>query len=134
VRHCAARDVLLVQINPVAREEQPRAAREIHDRINEVSFNAVLLKELRMLALLSEVVRETALEGEADRWAHMRIHRIAGEALTDLGASSKLNAEWAFLTLLRDAGRAAADGFLATHGDDLGRRSSFDIASLLEGV
>src|SRR5262249_45479230 len=55
VRHCSARDILLVQINPVAREEQPRAAREIHDRINEVSFNAVLLKELRMLALLSEV-------------------------------------------------------------------------------
>jgi NTE family protein len=54
--------------------------------------------------------------------------------LVDLGSSSKLNAEWAFLTLLRDEGRRAADAFLAAHGGDLGRRSTLDIDRLLEGV
>jgi NTE family protein len=51
-----------------------------------------------------------------------------------LGYSSKLNAEWDFLCMLRDAGRDAADAFVAAHGEDLGRRSSLDLDALLEGV
>jgi NTE family protein len=64
----------------------------------------------------------------------MRIHRIASEQMTALGYSSKLNAEWQFLCMLRDEGRRAAAAFLAAHGDDLGRRSSLDLDLLLEGV
>jgi NTE family protein len=59
---------------------------------------------------------------------------IDSDMLVELGASSKLNAEWAFLRLLRDEGRRAAGAFLTKHGDDLGRRSTFDIDRLLEGV
>ena len=54
--------------------------------------------------------------------------------MLDLGSSSKLNAEWAFLTMLRDRGRQAADGFLQAHRKDLGQRSSLDLDALLEGV
>ena len=54
--------------------------------------------------------------------------------MVELGSSSKLNAEWAFLSMLRDEGRRAADAFLTAHGDDLGRRSTLDIDRLLEGV
>ena len=54
--------------------------------------------------------------------------------MTDLGSSSKLNAEWAFLTLLRDEGRRAADAFLASNGADIGVRSSFDLEPLLKGL
>ena len=64
----------------------------------------------------------------------MRVHMIHSDMLVELGASSKLNAEWAFLSLLRDEGRRAADAFLAAHGGDLGRRSTLDIDRLLEGV
>ena len=64
----------------------------------------------------------------------MRVHMIRSDMLVELGASSKLNAEWAFLTLLRDEGRRAADAFLAAHGKDLGHRSTLDIDRLLEGV
>ncbi len=64
----------------------------------------------------------------------MRIHRISSEIMVDLGYSSKLNAEWEFLTMLRDEGRKAADAFLATHGADLGKRSTLDLDVLLEGV
>ena len=64
----------------------------------------------------------------------MRIHRIASEQMVTLGYSSKLNAEWEFLCMLRDEGRRSAEAFLAAHGEDLGRRSSFDLDSLLDSV
>jgi NTE family protein len=132
VRECASQDTILVQINPVERAGTPRSARDILDRLNEVSFNAVLLKELRMMALLRKVAHPAGEEG--GQWADMRIHRIASDVMLDLGYSSKLNAEWAFLTMLRDEGRRAAADFLKRHGSDLGRRSSLDIDALLEGV
>jgi NTE family protein len=131
VRECVSDDTILVQVNPVERHDVPRTAREIINRTNEVSFNATLLKELRMMALLRRVVDPG--RGEEAHWAHMRIHRIASDAMTDLGYSSKLNAEWAFLVHLRDLGRRCADEFLSRHGRDLGRRSTFDIDALLEG-
>ena len=132
VRECEAKDIILVQINPVERAGTPRTAREILNRLNEVSFNSVLLKELRMIALLRQVADPGQCEGAL--WAGMRTHRIVSEAMVELGYSSKLNAEWDFLCMLRDEGRRAADSFLATHGEDLGRRSSLDIDVLLEGV
>jgi len=132
VRECTSRDTILVQINPVERQGTPRSARDILNRLNEVSFNAVLLKELRMIALLRQVANPGDCEGAA--WAEMRIHRVASEAMAALGYSSKLNAEWDFLCMLRDEGRRAAEAFLAAHGEDLGRRSSFDLDALLEIV
>jgi NTE family protein len=132
VRESGAEDTLLVQINPVERAEAPRSARAISSRMNEVSFNAVLLKELKMIALLRQVVDPGS--GEGARWARMRMHRIHSEVMARLGDSSKLNAEWAFLTMLRDEGRRAAEAFGRTHRADIGVRSTFDFDHLLEGV
>jgi len=132
VRDCSSDDTILVQINPVERPGVPRTAREINNRVNEVSFNATLLKELRMIAVLREVANPGNCEGAL--WARMRVHRIASAVMTDLGYSSKLNAEWDFLTFLRDEGRRAADNFLRAHGHDLGRRSTLDFQGLLGGV
>jgi len=132
VRECDSEDTILIQINPVERPGTPRSARDILDRLNEVSFNAVLLKELRMIALLRTLAHPEGDEGA--RWAHMRIHRVASDVMLTLGSSSKLNAEWAFLTMLRDKGRQAADAFLQAHRQDLGKRSSLDLDVLLEGV
>jgi NTE family protein len=132
VRECTSRDTILVQINPIERPTPPRSARDILNRLNEVSFNSVLLKELRMIALLRRVADPGDSEGA--QWAGMRIHRVSSDAMVDLGYSSKLNAEWAFLTMLRDEGRKSADAFLAAHADDLGRISSHDLDMLLEGV
>jgi NTE family protein len=132
VRECVSSDTLLVQVNPVERPGTPRSAREILDRLNEVSFNSPLMKELRMIALLRQVANPGDCEGA--RWAGMRIHRIASAMMTELGYSSKLNAEWEFLCMLRDEGRRCAEAFLKDHMDDLGRRSSFDLDSLLQSV
>jgi NTE family protein len=132
VRECASSDTILVQINPVERPGTPRSARDILNRLNEVSFNAVLLKELRMIALLRQDAHPENSEGS--KWANMRIHHISSEVMVELGYSSKLNAEWAFLCMLRDKGRAAAEAFLSAHRDDLGHRSSMDLDELLKDV
>ena len=132
VRECNSQDTILVQINPVERPGLPRSARDILDRLNEVSFNAVLLKELRMIALLHQIAQPD--NSESAKWAEMRIHRISSNVMIELGYSSKLNAEWEFLCMLRDEGRRAGDAFLRAHHDDLGQRSTFDLDELLEGV
>lgn len=132
VRESQSHDTLLVQINPVERRDAPRSAREIANRVNEVSFNAVLLKELRMIAMLRQVADPGTSEGA--RWAQMRIHRIACSEMADFGSSSKMNAEWAFLTVLRDLGHRSAEDFLDAHGADVGQRSSYDVDGLLLGV
>ena len=132
VRECTSRDTILVQINPIERPTPPRSARDILSRLNEVSFNSVLMKELRMIALLRQVA--DAGNDEGAQWAGMRIHRVSSDAMVELGYSSKLNAEWAFLTMLRDEGRKSAEAFLGAHADDLGKTSSHDLDVLLEGV
>lgn len=132
IRECSSKDTILVQINPISRAEIPKSAREILNRLNEVSFNAVLLKELRMIAMMRQVASPGNCEGAL--WAGMRIHRISSDAMLTLGYSSKLNAEWEFLCMLRNEGRQAADIFLKTDGGSLGRRSTFDLDALMEGV
>ena len=129
VRESNAHDTILVQINPRERLEPPRTATDILDRLNEISFNSPLMKELRMIALLRQV--SDPGHGEGARWAGMRTHRIMSDALADFGASSKMNAEWAFVSLLKEEGRKSADAFLAEHGHDLGQRSTADIDVLL---
>ncbi len=132
IRECASRDTFLIQINPVERRKPPRSAREIASRMNEISFNAVLLKELRMIAVLRQVV--DAGHGEGREWARMRIHLIHGDIMEKLGDSSKLNAEWAFLAMLRDEGRRAAGDFGASHRGAIGKRSTYDLDALLGEV
>ncbi|MEC5384763.1 patatin-like phospholipase family protein [Uliginosibacterium sp. H3] len=132
VRDCDSRDTILVQINPVERHDIPRDARAINSRINELSFNAPLLKELRMIAMLRGVVDAGQAEGR--KWARMRIHRIGTDAMERLDASSKMLAEWGFFCMLKDEGRRAADAFLRAHAADLGERSTLDLDALLEGV
>ncbi|MGA7310591.1 MAG: patatin-like phospholipase family protein [Pseudolabrys sp.] len=129
VRESEAHDSILVQINPRERPDTPRSAAEILNRLNEISFNSALMKELRMIALLREVADPG--KGEGARWAGMRTHRIMTEMMADLGYSSKLNAEWEFLSMLRTEGRRATSEFIDAHADDLGHRSTTDIDVLL---
>jgi NTE family protein len=129
VRESDAHDTILVQINPRERLKTPRTAGEILDRLNEISFNSPLMKELRMIALLRQAADPG--RGEGARWASMRTHSIMTDKLAEFGASSKLNAEWEFLAMLKAEGRKSAGDFLTHHGADLGNRSSADLDVLL---
>jgi NTE family protein len=129
VRETDAHDSIVVQINPRERPDTPRTAPDILNRLNEISFNSPLMKELRMIALLRQVADPGT--GEGARWAEMRTHRIMTDMLAQFGASSKLNAEWKFIAMLRSEGRRAANEFLDSNGQDLGKRSTADLDVLL---
>jgi NTE family protein len=132
VRETASQDTIIIQINPIERKGIPHAASDILNRLNEVAFIAVLLKELRIDRVASGVADPGHEDGE--KWSKMRVHYVPNEILTEFNASSKLIAEWDFFCLLRDEGRRSAQAFLEDHAKDLGRRSGLDLDILLEGV
>ena len=124
-------DVLLVQINPVRRDATPVTAREIQNRMEEITFNASLLREFRAIAFVKKLIEN----GNVSRndYRDIRMHRIdADEALADLSAESKVSAEWAFLEYLRDLGRAAAEDWLESGFDNVGLRSGIDLSGELD--
>ncbi len=123
------RDMVIVQINPMTRNELPRTGPEILNRVNEISFNSSLIKDLRSIHLLHKLIEAEGIETE--RYRDMRVHLIhADEELQDLDSSSKLNAEWTFLTSLHERGRAWAQRWLEANYDGLGVRSTFDLDAL----
>jgi len=123
-------DTILIPINPVERPGTPKSSAEILNRLNEVSFNAVLIKELTMMALLRRNAANLA-DTEGGEWARMRVHIVRNSVMNKLGYSSKLNAEWDFLSMLKEEGRKAAGEFLVAHGDELGKTSTVDIDQLI---
>ena len=126
-----SRDIVIVQINPIEREGVPKTAHEILNRINEISFNASLLHELRSIDFVRRMLTTHHI---APDHQEMLIHIIDGqEALSSLSASSRFNPERAFLEHLFEIGRKAADDWLNTHYDCLGERSSVDVRRLFQG-
>jgi len=123
------RDVLIVQINPLYRAEVPKTAREILDRVNEITFNSTLMREMRAVHFVNRLIAAGKLDHEAYRIT--RIHMIHGEeAMADLPASTKLNPERSFLHHLRDIGRRAAEEWLERDLGCVGVESSVDVRSL----
>ncbi|HMQ56998.1 MAG TPA: patatin-like phospholipase family protein [Rhizobiaceae bacterium] len=124
-------DVLLVQINAIERPETPRTAREIQDRIDEITFNAGLLREFRAMAFVQKLLRDGRVSHEDYR--DVRMHRIdADGALSGLAPSTKVNAEWAFLVYMRDLGIATAQDWLEANFDAIGREATLDLSHELD--
>ena len=123
------RDIVIVQINPMRRDDLPTTARAIMNRVNEITFNAALIKELRAIHLLHALIEMEGLETE--RYRDVRVHIIhTADEVQHLEASSKLNAEWEYLTYLFERGRGWASTWLDAHFDDLGRRQTLDLDDL----
>ena len=122
----ASRDVVIVHINPIVSDRLPTTAPEIFDRMNEISFNSSLMREMRAIAFVSRLVEEERLDPH--RYQRMLVHAIRDdEEMRKHGAWSKLNPDWTFMQKLFEIGRGAASRFLASHYDDVGNRSSVDI-------
>lgn len=132
VANAASPDILIVQINPFTRPELPRTARDIINRVNEISFNTSLVKELRTLALAKRVgARLAGEDGSRMAIPQLFLHMIhVDEEVQDLAASSKLNAEWSYLRLLFDRGRRWAGFWLRDNLDKVGAASTFDVEEL----
>lgn len=130
-RHCHSDDVVVVQINPVVRPGTPKSAREILNRVNEITFNSSLLREFRAIDFVDRLLEEGRID--KDKYKHVLIHRIdADEELTPLGASSKMNAEWPFLMHLFEVGREAAMNWLNDNFEHLGERSTLNTRELFD--
>lgn len=126
-------DIVVIQVNPIERKGAPKTSQEIQNRMNEISFNGSLLKELRSIDFVDRLIREGKLS--ADDYRQVRVHVVENQAeLKPLGASSKMNVEWAFLTKLRDIGRATASQWLDKNIADIGERSTVDLRAMFEGI
>lgn len=133
----APQDVLLVLLNPLVRPGVPKRAAEIQERLNEISFNASLIGELRAIAFVQRLIDDGMLkEPMLKKYRRLNIHAIrGGQDLLGYGLATKYEARWRFLTELRDLGRVAADRWLASCAQHVGTKtSSFDIRKeFLEG-
>jgi NTE family protein len=127
-----AEDVLVVQINPVARIGTPKTSSEIINRLNEITFNSALISELRAMDFVNQLIDDGTLpRGTGDsQYRRLHIHRIdLGGLGNRLTGRSKMKTDFDFFELLHRAGQRAARRFLDRHFDDIGRHSSIDLAA-----
>jgi NTE family protein len=134
-RSTETEDVLIVQINPLMRHTTPTSAKEIMNRVNEITFNSSLLSEYRAIEFVSRLIDQGRLPRGTGPGEYRRInvHRVVldgeGKAYT---ADSKLSTDYDFFEMLRDNGRRAARRFLAAHFDDIGSQSTVDLRAELQ--
>lgn len=132
----ATDDIIIVHINPVVREEVPRTPMQIMNRINEISFNSSLLREIRTIDFAKRMVEENWIKDEAKdkfRFTDLYVHSIrSDEATTPLSVSSKYTPEWNFLRHLRDQGRKFTEDWLEQNFDHIGEKSTIDLRAQYE--
>ncbi|MGI9513734.1 MAG: patatin-like phospholipase family protein, partial [Anderseniella sp.] len=129
--HTPIADIMIVQINPIERDDEPKTAREIHNRINEITFNSSLLRELRTIDFVTRLIEDGKLD--AEQYTHARMHRVeASELINPLSASSKMNTEWQFLCHLRDIGRDTCSAWLDANYDQVGKSSTLNLRAMFE--
>jgi NTE family protein len=129
-RNTTTEDVLIVQINPVERREVPTSARDIMNRINEITFNSSLLAEYRSIEFVARLIDQGRLPRGMGPGQYRRVnaHRIVlGDGKKAYSADTKLSTDYDFFRMLRTNGRRAAHRFLDAHFDDIGVRSTFDL-------
>jgi len=127
----ASNDIVIVQINPIVRHETPTTARDIINRVNEISFNTALIKELRAIDMMQRFVTAKGIDLGAQGQTYMHLIHADTE-VQDLAASSKMNAEWSYLQKLHERGRSWAEGWLEAHFDQIGNGSSFDLEAYFD--
>lgn len=126
IYNCTGRDILLVQINPIKRDKEPTTSAEIMDRMNEVTFNAALVAEMRAI----DFVKRLLAEGKLDpaHYKDLLLHRIdGGEALEAFTASTKVSTKASLIYSMRDLGQASAKEWLAQNFKALGVQSTVNI-------
>jgi len=126
IYHCDSRDVVIVHINPMERRALPKTAADIINRMNEISFNSSLMREMRAIAFVTRLIDEKKILD--NNMKKMLIHGILpGESVDELGFTSKLNADWGHLLQLKEDGRERTESWLAESFERLGRESTVDI-------
>ena len=123
---CDAHDIMLIKLNPTHRRRLPTTAGEIGDRMNEITNNTSIMREMRSMHFISQLIdKKVIAPGSMKR---MHVHLIEDEAVfQDLGWSSKLNTDEKFLKHLFDAGRVAADKWMEQNYDKIGKETTANV-------
>jgi NTE family protein len=122
-------DIVIININPLEREDLPKTPMEIQNRINEISFNSSLLRELRAIDFVQRLLETGQIEeGQMNR---VHIHMISDDdMMSKLSTATKTVPNPAVISALRVAGRASAEQFLRNDIDKVGKRSSIDLKKM----
>ena len=129
---CESSDVILIQLNPTIRNKLPTSAREIGDRLNEITNNASVVREIRAMHLISQLQDEGIIpEGRMKR---VHLHLIEDEStFQELGWGSKLNTEPEFFQHLFEKGRKAAESWIKENYDNVGKKTTAPIREHFTG-
>lgn len=124
-------DIVILHVNPIEREEIPKTSQDIFNRINEISFNSSLLREMRAIHFVKRIVEEGWIKDEFldhFHFTHLNIHSIRADDVTDrFSVTSKFNPDWKFLCHLRDAGREVTAAWLDENYDAIGNHSTVNL-------
>ena len=122
-------DLVIVNINPLFRQEIPKDPRDILNRINEISFNSSLLRELRAINFVKRLISDDKVEEGAMK--DVFVHMIADDdTMSSLSVASKIVPTPQVILELKEAGWSAADQFVEAHKDKLGSSSSVDLTEM----
>ncbi len=122
------RDIVLIKINSININSVPTSARDIADRINEISFNSSLINEMKLIHYRNELIRNGILTTDDKVNREIYIHTISGyDTLGQMNYSSKMNTSWEFLSELKEMGRKTADKWLNNEFNLVGAKSTFDV-------
>ena len=121
--------MLIVHINPMNRSSTPKSAAAILDRLNEITFNASLISELRSIAFVQKLLEENWLADRMkSKYRKIHVHAIrADKQLSKLSIESKFDTNWRFLTDLKNRGRDAAKTWMQASRKKVGKNSSVNI-------
>lgn len=126
IYNCQSQDVVIIHINPINRKGVPKTVTEILNRVNEISFNSSLMREMRAISFVSKLIDNKTIA--ADKMKKMFIHSIrSDEEMATHSVSSKMNTDWKFLVYLRDKGREVAKVWLAENYESIGKSTSIDL-------
>ena len=126
VYECESRDILLVHITPAERPGVPTTSPAIMNRMQEISSNTSLIREMRMIESYNKLIEQGRMGGGKRMFMHVI---EAQEFIRAFSWSSRLNADWDFLLHLYNIGRARADQWLDANFDRLGIESTVDLDS-----
>jgi NTE family protein len=128
ITNTSVKDILLVKINSININSVPTTARDIADRVNEISFNSSLINEMKLIHYRNELLRNGILKIDDKTNREIFIHTISGyDALSQLSYSSKMNTSWEFLLSLKNKGREIATKWLENDFKEVGVKSTFDV-------
>ncbi len=128
IYNCKAKDLMIIQVNAINKPGLPKSPREILDRLSEVTFNSSLMREIRTIINIQKLT-ESQMCVQENPYALLKLHVVKDEEfMATMGASSKFNIEWGFLSLLKDKGRQAVDEWLKRNRKDIGQKTTMDIS------